>query len=121
MPIYELYCSLCHKKVELFRRTATDAANMTCPLCGGEELTRLISGFAVHRNSGTFGSAEEVQYIEGLESEDPRAMAAWAKRMSAESGEPVEPGFEQMLSQMDAGEMPEEWGGDDGAGDFETS
>jgi putative FmdB family regulatory protein len=96
MPIYEFYCGACRKKVEVFRRSFSATAPVVCPQCGGIELRRLVSRFAVHRSVSEFGSDDEQGYIEG-------------------------PEFEEMVSRMEAGEMPEddEFGADD-ADDFDA-
>ena len=123
MPIYEFFCNDCRKKVEVFRRSVSAAGGERCPSCGGEQLDRLVSRFAVHRSVSEFGSADDESYIEGLENEDPRAMAQWARRMQQESGEDMGPEFDGMVSRMEAGEMPDDFdedgfGGMDGDDDF---
>ncbi len=120
MPIYEFFCNDCRKKVEVFRRSVSAAGGERCPECRGEQLRRLVSRFAVHRSVSEFGSAEDESYIDGLENEDPRAMAQWARRMQQESGEDLGPDFEGMMSRMEAGEMPDDGDGfDDGGDDFD--
>ncbi len=118
MPIYEFHCDGCRGRVEVFRRSVSSDAPIVCPRCGGSELKRLVSRFAVHRSGDIYGSSDEEQYLDGLESDDPRAMAAWARRMSRESGEPMDPEFEQMVSEMEAGRMPDDDDGLDGDDDF---
>ncbi len=114
MPIYEFFCADCRKKVEVFRRTAGTETPMRCPACGGSDLSRLISRFAVHRSISEFAGTEDDSYIEGLESGDPRAMAAWARRMGEESGEGADPQLNDLVSRMEAGEMPDDgFDGDD--------
>ncbi|HLZ71018.1 MAG TPA: zinc ribbon domain-containing protein [Dehalococcoidia bacterium] len=123
MPIYEFFCNDCRKRVEVFRRSVSAAGGERCPTCGGAELRRLVSRFAVHRSVSEFGSADEESYIDGLEDEDPRAMAQWARRMQQESGEDLGPEFDGMLSRMEAGELPDDDdefddGGFDGGDEF---
>lgn len=108
MPIYEFFCNDCRTKVEVFRRSVSAAGGERCPTCGGERLRRLVSRFAVHRSVSEFASSDEESYIEGLEDEDPRAMARWARRMQQESGEDLGPEFEGMVSRMEAGELPDD-------------
>jgi hypothetical protein len=47
---------------------------------------------------------------------DPRAMAAWARQMQAESGEDMGPEFDEMVGRLERGEsIDEDLGlGDDG-------
>ncbi len=117
MPIYEFMCGGCRKKVEVFRRSFNAETPILCPVCGGTELSRLISRFAVHRSFSEFAGADDESYIEGLESGDPRAMAAWARRMGEESGEGADPQFNDMVSRMEVGEMADDgFDGDDDDG-----
>ncbi len=119
MPIYEFHCGSCRKRVEVFRRSVSSSMPIVCPSCGGSDLRRLVSRFAVHRSGDVYGSVGEEQYLDGLESGDPRAMAAWARRMSRESGEPIDPEFEQMVAEMEAGRMPDDEDGFDGGDEFD--
>jgi hypothetical protein len=52
--------------------------------------------------------------VQGLEQNDPRALAEWNRRMSRGMDEEVEPEYQEMLERMDAGEMPAEPGGEPG-------
>ena len=49
MPIYEYRCEHCSNEFEtlVMRRTET----VTCPSCGGERLTKLLSAHAVGRGA----------------------------------------------------------------------
>jgi putative FmdB family regulatory protein len=46
MPIYEYECRTCHHQFELLIRPQ-DKTPPACPSCQGQELDRLLSGFAV--------------------------------------------------------------------------
>ncbi|CAA9557317.1 MAG: hypothetical protein AVDCRST_MAG18-781 [uncultured Thermomicrobiales bacterium] len=115
MPIYEYRCPDCGRKVSVFFRSfgaATDA--VACPHCGGTRLTRLMSRVAVHRGAGAgdegdadFGGDEFGGILDGLDENDPRALARAMRRMSDEMGEPVEPEMEEALGRLEAGEDPE--------------
>ena len=98
MPIYEFHCQGCNGKVEVFRRSMNSDAPLRCRSWGGGDLRRLVSRFSVGRANAVFGSADEERYLDGLDDEDPRAMAAWARRMAQESGEPLDADFERMIS-----------------------
>ena len=43
MPIYEYKCNECGKVQEVLHKKITTVESVTCPDCGGEDLTRLIS------------------------------------------------------------------------------
>jgi len=74
MPIYEYFCSSCQGQVEVFRRSISATNAPVCPKCGGADLSRQVSRFAVHRAVSEFGSVAEERYIQGLEEGDPGDM-----------------------------------------------
>lgn len=135
MPIYEYRCGDCGRKVSLFFRSfsaVTDEA--ACPHCGGTQLRRLISRVAVRRGAGggdagddDFGGDEFGGILDGIDENDPRSLARAMRRMSDETGEPVEPEMEEALGRLEQGEDPETvmagldegGGGDLGGGDDE--
>jgi len=129
MPIYEYVCLDCRKRVNIFFRTFSAASNTEahCPLCSGTRLRRLVSRVAVHRSEESrLEEMADPSMMAGLESEDPRALASFMRRMSNEMGEPMDAEMNEVLDRLEAGEspdaieqsMPDRGGGDDlgGAG-----
>lgn len=134
MPIYEYRCGGCRRKVSIFFRGFSTVGEAVCPRCGSMDLTRVMSRVAVLRGGGgegdDDGDLDPTAMLEGLDENDPRSVARWARRMSDEMGEPIEPEFEETLSRIEAGEDPErvmdqmddegagaeEYGGGDGDG-----
>lgn len=112
MPIYEYRCNNCRRKVSIYLRDFS--ASPKCPSCGGEDLVRLFSSFAV-RKGGSTAIYEDIlsdhRLIDGLMRNDPRALAEWNKRMSGGMDEEIAPQYEEMLDRMEHGEMPEEFMG----------
>ena len=88
MPIYEYECHGCRRRVSVLVRSFAAAAEARCPRCGGAELTRLMSRFAMVKSeddrldalgdSGGYGDVDE---------NDPRSVARFMKRMGDEMGE----------------------------------
>jgi putative FmdB family regulatory protein len=116
MPIYEYRCNSCSRRLSLFQRQMNSPADAVCPHCGGTDLIRLISRFAVVRNEDQMlDSLEDEAMFAGVDETDPKSMAAWARKMQSKMGEEVEPEFEEMIDRMEAGEMPDELD-DDSAG-----
>jgi putative FmdB family regulatory protein len=133
MPIYEYRCGACKRRVSVFFRSFSAVGEATCPRCGSADLTRLMSRVAVVRGGESGGEdggdgdddLDPTGMLAGLDEDDPRAIARWARRMSDEMGEPMEPEFEEALTRIEAGEDPErvmeqvdgEAGGEDGGVD----
>ncbi len=116
MPIYEYRCADCRRRVSVFFRSLGAVTDPTCPNCGGANLTRLMSRVAVHRGTArdgdddTFdgdGDDEFGGMLDGLDENDPRAMAGAMRRMSEEMGEPLEPEMEEALGRLERGEDPD--------------
>ena len=112
MPIYEYICYNCRKRVSVFFRSFSEAsdANATCPHCAGKKLRRLVSRVSVMRSedSRLDELADDPSLMSGLESEDPRVLASFMRRMSSETGEPLDAEMGEMIDRLEKGESPEE-------------
>jgi putative FmdB family regulatory protein len=108
MPIYEYRCGTCNKRTSVFVRSVSSKVKPVCDHCGGKKLTRLISRVAIHRGGIDF---DDPSSMEGVDENDPRAMARWARQMRDEMGEDMGPEFDEMVGRMEAGEMPDDMDG----------
>lgn len=110
MPIYEYICRDCRKRVNLFFRTFAAATNeaAVCPECQGSNLHRLVSRVAVMKSEESrMESLADPSLMAGLESEDPRALASFMRRMSDETGEPLDGEMNEVMNRLEAGESPD--------------
>ncbi len=110
MPIYEYQCSTCNRRVSLLFRSFADASTKApaCPRCGGNELRRLMSRVAVLQSEESrMDSMGDPDSLGGMDENDPKAMAAWMRKMAAESGEDLGPEFDEVMGRLAAGEDPE--------------
>lgn len=110
MPIYEYYCYDCRKRVSLFFRSfgVANEAAARCPICSGARLRRLVSRVAVLRSEESrLDSMADESLMSGLESEDPRALASFMRKMSNEMGEPLDDELHEVVNRLEAGESPE--------------
>jgi|SRR5581483_6648853 len=118
MPVYEYRCNACRKVISIFQRRMDTVVAARCDRCGGADLQRLMSTFAFRKSAP--GSLDEGgiddAMMDGVDENDPRSVARWARRMSGELGEDMGPEFDDMVSRMEAGEMP---GDEDDGGDFD--
>ena len=121
MPIYEYRCAACGKRSSrLWLRlpSADDEASLACPGCGASKLARLMSRFASPKSERRrLESLGDDASLAGLDENDPQGMARMMRRMSEESGEPIEAEDAEVLERMEAGEMPAD---DDGGGALEA-
>lgn len=127
MPIYEYDCGGCKRRVSLFFpsfsavESRTAAGENRCPRCGSADLTRRMSRVRTLRSTGSSASAgaiddddmpgemEGLGGLEGLDENDPRAVARWARQMKETMGEDMDmgPEFDRALARIEAGEDPE--------------
>lgn len=107
MPIYEYRCHTCGRRVSLFVRTLSGAESPRCPLCGGEELTRLISRVTVLRSWGeSLDRVPDPESFTDVDEDDPRETARWLRRIRQELGDEAGQLAEEALYQ--AGLSPED-------------
>jgi putative FmdB family regulatory protein len=120
MPIYEFRCQACGRRVSIFQRSISASLNAACPQCGGTDLRRLVSRFAVMRGEDALlGEMDDDSLLAGVDENDPRSVAAWARKMGSRFGEDLGPEFDEMVERVEAGEMPDEEAGGENGGDFD--
>lgn len=115
MPIYEFRCRSCGRTVSVFQRSMGVAVSAVCPHCGGSDLSRLVSRFAVLRAEQVADDA--LADLDGVDENDPRSVARWARRMKAEGfGQDLGPEFDGMVERMEAGQSIDEIEAEDEGG-----
>jgi putative FmdB family regulatory protein len=106
MPIYEYRCADCGKRPSIFFRSfAAVEESPTCPNCGGQHLTRLISRTAqVLSEDSRLDRLSETD-LSDVDENDPKSMARWAKKMGQQmGGDELGEDFDQVVDEMgDAG------------------
>jgi putative FmdB family regulatory protein len=123
MPIYEYRCAACGRKVSLFfgsfsiAERRADAGEIECPRCGSRKLERLMSRVNMVRGGSSSDATDDMggmddmddmgDMFNGLDDEDPRSVARWARRMKDSLGEDMGPEFDQALARIEAGEDPD--------------
>ncbi len=119
MPIYEYLCGDCRKRVSVFIRSISNPGSPACPRCGGTKLERVMSRFAVVRSEDERMDdlTDDMGDLEGLDEDDPRAVAKVMRKMKGELGEDAGDDFEEAVEAMESGEFGEEGDGEGGAGE----
>lgn len=122
MPIYEYTCRACGARVSLFFRSISSVTDPKCDRCGSGDLDRLMSRVTVLRAAGDLSSLDDDGMMSGFDENDPRAMAAWARRMRQEMGDEGGPEMDEMIDRLERGEsLDGDFGedyGDDGLDDI---
>jgi len=123
MPIYEFYCRPCHRIFNFLSRGVNTTKRPTCPRCGKARLERRPSAFAISKGRtepGPEGDLPDLddsrieeaigglaQEAEGINEDDPRAMARLMRKFYTRTGLPLGDGMEEALQRMESGEDPE--------------
>jgi putative FmdB family regulatory protein len=125
MPVYEYRCGDCRKRASIFFRSFSDVTEPICPSCGSASMTKLVSRvIALRSEEERLESLADPSSLAGIDEDDPKAVAAWARKMGSELGEDLGEDFDEMIDAMERGEDPSGMddlggGGDDfGGGDF---
>ena len=124
MPIYEFYCSDCHRIFSFLSRSVNTQKRPACPRCARPDLERRVSAFAISKGAKETASGpeampdmDEVQMAsamqalegeaEGLDESDPRQSARLMRKLFGSTGMPMDAGMEEALRRMEAGEDPD--------------
>lgn len=112
MPIYEYRCPRCRGRFSVLVRHPGESVTPRCPRCQNAEVQRLVSAFSAPRpEEEHFESLADPARMSDVDENDPRSIARWARRMQRSMGEELGPEFDEMVEQMEAGELGEEEGG----------
>jgi putative FmdB family regulatory protein len=111
MPIYEYQCPTCSGRFQKLVQGFSDPPGLVCPRCGNNQVRRAVSRFATLKSeeARVEAMADPINFA-GLDENDPRAIARWAKRMGKELGEDAGEDWEEMVDQMLDEEMSAEAG-----------
>lgn len=114
MPIYDYRCGACGRRSSLFYQTfsSAESAEPRCEHCGSADVSRLVSRVAVLKSEDS--RLEDMGDPGGLgdvDENDPRSVARWARKMGEQMGDDVGDDFQEMVDQMESGEMPDDANG----------
>lgn len=124
MPVYEFYCGDCHAIFNFLSRQVNTDRQPKCPRCGRPELERLVSRFAISKNrpepdaNGLPADLDEEKMeqammalageMEGVDENDPRAMARFMRKFSEMTGMNLGGEAEEAMRRLEAGDNPEQ-------------
>jgi putative FmdB family regulatory protein len=118
MPIYEYDCSACRRRVSLLVRSFAAAADVSCPRCGGRELTRVMSRFStVKSEEARLDSLADSASFGDMDENDPASVARFMKKMGREFGDDLGEDFD---SAVDEAMAEGEAGGEESEGGAES-
>ena len=114
MPIYEYLCPACNGQFQKLVRGFSDPSDLACPRCGNVKVRRAVSRFATLKSEDArIEALADPATMAGLDENDPRSIARWAKKLGKELGEDAGEDWDAMVEQMLEEELGEE-GDEDG-------
>ena len=143
MPIYEYYCPDNHTVYQFYAKTlAQGRSTPKCPANERFRMIRLVSSFAIQKGTASErtdlsegraasgAGAEDGRMeaamqsmeheFEGVDENDPRAMARMMRKMSELTGEKIDGEMEEVVRKLEEGADPEsleeQFGGEEGSG-----
>ena len=113
MPIYEYICPKCNGRFQKLVRGFSDPVGLACPRCASTEVQRAVSRVAVLKSEESRADAlADPSMFAGLDENDPRSIARWAKKLGKELGEEAGEDWDSMVEEMLEEELSGE--GEDG-------
>jgi len=101
MPIYEYLCPTCVGRFQKLVQGFSDPPGLACPRCGNQQVRRAVSRFATLKSEEARVEAmADPATFAGLDENDPRSIARWAKRMGKELGEDAGEDWNELVDQM---------------------
>ena len=109
MPIYEYTCNNCNQKVSLFMRLTAINPNPSCPMCGSYELTRVFSGFTIHKSIGSLHaeSGEPRSHVSPDYYKDPRNIGRNIERKFKDMNMEIPSELKKSIEAARGGDLPE--------------
>ncbi|MBF0500317.1 MAG: zinc ribbon domain-containing protein [Candidatus Riflebacteria bacterium] len=100
MPIYEYRCNECKNRFSIFCRIQELTEHPVCEKCQSDKTLRLVSRFKTLRSEDQImESMADPTMLSGLDENDPRSIAKWAKKMAKEMGEDMGDEIEAMAEE----------------------
>lgn len=100
MPVYEYQCDGCRHRFTVFCKIQDLQDHPPCEKCRSVTTHRLVSRFKTIRSEDQImESMADPSVLSGIDENDPRSIARWAKKMAREMGEDMGDEIEAMAEE----------------------
>jgi putative FmdB family regulatory protein len=119
MPIYEYECVSCQRRTSVLTMRVSEQVAAVCNHCGGTEMRRLMSRFAMPKSEeARLDALADPSNFGDLDENDPKSVARVMRRMGQEMGDEFSgPEFDEAIAEIENGGGGEDDGGP-GGGDL---
>ena len=122
MPLYEYRCLQCGKVTTHLVGMTIEQPVLCCSQCGSQELERLISRFRhLLGEEDRMERLLDPSALSGVDENDPRSIARWARKMGKGLGEEAGEDFDELIEEMEETAAREIEKGSTGESDDESS
>ena len=104
MPIYEYNCNACGARTSVFVRTMNGEVNAVCRRCGGVDLRRAVSRFAIGRPAPDITSLNKNRMLDGVDYSNPASMANFFRNVQSEFRDEPNEHMDEIVKRLDHGE-----------------
>ena len=101
MPIYEYRCDACRVIFQRLVQGFSDPTNLACPRCQTADVQRIVSRvFQLRGEAAHVARIGGDSAFDGVDENDPRAVARWAKELGRTIGEDAGTDWNEMVDEM---------------------
>jgi putative FmdB family regulatory protein len=109
MPTYDFRCNNCKKRFDVFLSYADyEKAEIKCTHCGSSDIQRKIGRIRVAKSDDSRAEDYSDPSVLGNMGQDPESMGRMMRKMSSETGNPMPPEFDEVVSRLEKGESPDQ-------------
>lgn len=109
MPTYDFRCNNCKKRFDVFLSYADyEKAEIKCAHCGSSDIQRKIGRIRVAKSDDSRAEEYSDPSVLGNMGQDPESMGRMMRKMSSETGNPMPPEFDEVVSRLEKGESPDQ-------------
>lgn len=109
MPTYDFRCNNCNKRFDVFLSYADyEKAEIKCAHCGSSDIQRKIGRIRVAKSDDSRAEEYSDPSVLGNMGQDPESMGRMMRKMSSETGNPMPPEFDEVVSRLEKGESPDQ-------------
>ena len=106
MPIYEYQCQNCDAVTSAIILKPEREKEVSCSKCGGKELSRLVSRFALHKTDDQRLADFDTKAVQDDSFyKDDRNVGLWAKKRVKELGADLGPDFDETIDRARSGKI----------------
>jgi len=119
MPIYEYECLKCNRRTSVLTLRVSEKAEAVCNHCGGSDMRRLMSRFAMPKSEeARLDALADPSHFGDLDENDPKSVARVMRRMGQEMGDEFSgPEFDEAIAEIESGGGEDDGGLGGGSGD----